>query len=208
MSLATLLALAQQYSPVVRDACIDPDTQGDTPSFLCQTVAELTGRPRVAQAADLLIATPGKILLVIVLAWVTVRILRRWIDRLALRIQHGVPPARLAWVLGRRAGRAAPEPDREQAVRRRQRAQALRGLLRGASAFTVWAIAVFTVLGQVGIELGPLVAGAGVAGIALGFGAQNLVRDFLSGIFMLVEDQYGVGDIIEADGTSGVVESV
>ena len=58
-------------------------------------------------------------------------------------------------------------------------------------------IAVITILGELGINLGPLIAGAGIAGIALGFGAQSLVKDFLAGIFILVEDQYGVGDIID-----------
>src|SRR5207248_1320370 len=59
------------------------------------------------------------------------------------------------------------------------------------------------VLGELGINLAPLIAGAGVLGIALGFGAQTLVRDFLSGFFMLVEDQYGVGDVIDVGGTVG-----
>ncbi len=208
MSAAALVTLAQQYPQRLMDACVGPDNPGDTPSFLCRTVLDLTDRPGLAKATDLLIATPGKIVLVILLAWIASRILRRWIDRLALRIQHGVPPARLASIMGRRTRGVLPEADRAQAARRRQRAQALRGLLRGASNFTVWAIAVLTVLGELGINLGPLVAGAGVAGVAIGFGAQNLVRDFLSGIFMLMEDQYGVGDIIEAGGTSGVVENV
>ncbi|MFN2556441.1 MAG: mechanosensitive ion channel family protein [Nitriliruptorales bacterium] len=208
MPLVTLVALAQQYGPLVREACIDPDIPDDTPSLLCEAVVDLTGQVRLARAADLLIATPGKILIVILLAWLASRFLRRSIDRLALRIQHGVPPGRLAWITGRRPRSPLPEADRDQAARRRQRAQALKGLLRGASNFTVWAVAALTVLGELGINLGPLVAGAGVAGVAIGFGAQNLVRDFLSGIFMLVEDQYGVGDIIEAGGTSGVVENV
>ena len=65
------------------------------------------------------------------------------------------------------------------------------------------------ILGEIGVELGPLIAGAGILGVALGFGSQSLVRDFLSGIFILVEDQFGVGDIVNLDGqTSGVVEAV
>jgi small conductance mechanosensitive channel len=64
------------------------------------------------------------------------------------------------------------------------------------------------VLGELGLNLGPLIAGAGIAGVALGFGAQTLVRDFLAGIFMLVEDQFGVGDVVDVGGVSGVVEGV
>jgi hypothetical protein len=64
------------------------------------------------------------------------------------------------------------------------------------------------VLGQLGLDLGPLVASAGVIGVALGLGAQTIVRDVLSGIFMLVEDQYGVGDEINVLDVEGVVENV
>ena len=86
-------------------------------------------------------------------------------------------------------------------------------VLHSIAAFAVWSIAVITILGELGINLGPLIAGAGIAGVALGFGAQSLVKDFLAGIFILVEDQYGVGDIIdvgELSGTpvTGTVESV
>ena len=64
------------------------------------------------------------------------------------------------------------------------------------------------ILGELGVNLGPLIAGAGIAGVALGFGAQSLVKDFLSGIFMLVEDQYGVGDVIDVGEATGTVEAV
>ena len=63
-------------------------------------------------------------------------------------------------------------------------------------------------LGEFDINLGPLIAGAGILGVAIGFGAQSLVRDLLSGIFMLIEDQYGVGDVIDAGDATGTVESV
>ena len=63
-------------------------------------------------------------------------------------------------------------------------------------------------LGEFDINLGPLIAGAGIVGVAVGFGAQSLVRDLLSGIFMLIEDQYGVGDVIDVGDAIGTVESV
>jgi moderate conductance mechanosensitive channel len=73
----------------------------------------------------------------------------------------------------------------------------------------IYATALFMILGEVGIELGPLLAGAGIIGVALGFGSQSLVKDFLSGVFILIEDQFGVGDIVNLDGeTSGTVEAV
>ena len=64
------------------------------------------------------------------------------------------------------------------------------------------------VLGELGVELAPLIASAGIAGMALGFGAQNLVKDFIAGLFMLLEDQYGVGDIVDVGEASGTVEAV
>jgi small-conductance mechanosensitive channel len=73
---------------------------------------------------------------------------------------------------------------------------------------TVWLIAIFMILSEFGFNLGPLIASAGVLGVALGLGAQTLVRDILSGIFMLVEDQYGVGDQVNVLDVVGVVETV
>jgi moderate conductance mechanosensitive channel len=92
--------------------------------------------------------------------------------------------------------------------RRKQRVRALGAILRSAASVTIFSIAGLVILGELGINLGPLLASAGVVGIAIGFGAQNLVRDYLSGIFMLVEDQYGVGDVISVAGATGTVEDV
>jgi len=92
--------------------------------------------------------------------------------------------------------------------RRKQRVRALGAILRSAASVTIFSIAGFVVLGDLGINLAPLLASAGVVGVAIGFGAQNLVRDYLSGIFMLVEDQYGVGDVITVGDATGTVENV
>ena len=94
------------------------------------------------------------------------------------------------------------------AARRAQRAKTIGSLLDSIATFVIWIIAALMVLGELHINIGPLIAGAGIVGIAFGFGAQNLVRDFLSGIFMLIEDQYGVGDIIDAGPATGTVESI
>ena len=92
--------------------------------------------------------------------------------------------------------------------RRSQRVQALGAILRSAASVTIFAIAGFIILGDLGINLAPLLASAGVVGVAIGFGAQSLVKDYLSGIFMLVEDQYGVGDVISIGDATGTVENV
>jgi small-conductance mechanosensitive channel len=92
--------------------------------------------------------------------------------------------------------------------RRHQRVHALGSILRSAASITVFAIAGTVILGDLGINLAPLLASAGVVGVAIGFGAQNLVRDYLTGIFMLLEDQYGVGDVISVGDATGTVETM
>jgi moderate conductance mechanosensitive channel len=92
--------------------------------------------------------------------------------------------------------------------RRRQRAETIGSVLRNLASVAIFALAGMLVLGELEINLAPIVASAGVVGVAFGFGAQNLVRDFVSGIFMILEDQYGVGDVIDLGEVSGTVEAV
>ncbi|WUW36815.1 mechanosensitive ion channel family protein [Streptomyces sp. NBC_01462] len=92
--------------------------------------------------------------------------------------------------------------------RRRQRSQAIGSVLRSVASFLIMGTAALMVLGTFEINLAPLLASAGVAGVAIGFGARNLVTDFLSGVFMILEDQYGVGDTIDAGVASGEVIEV
>jgi len=119
---------------------------------------------------------------------------------------------------GARARDAASQSEFEAAAeraeralideRRKQRVRALGSILRSAASVTIFTIAGVAILGELGINLAPLLASAGVVGIAVGFGAQNMVRDYLSGIFMLLEDQYGVGDVITVGNATGTVETV
>ncbi|MGW4228107.1 mechanosensitive ion channel family protein [Streptomyces sp. NPDC004980] len=94
------------------------------------------------------------------------------------------------------------------AERRRQRSEAIGSVLRSVTSFLILGTAALMILGAFQINLAPLLASAGVAGVALGFGARNLVTDFLSGVFMILEDQYGVGDQIDAGVASGEVIEV
>lgn len=113
--------------------------------------------------------------------------------------------------VGAAPGTAEFAADMEHALvdeRRHQRVRALGSILRSAASIAIFGIAGVVILGDLGINLAPLLASAGVVGIAIGFGAQNLVRDYLSGIFMLLEDQYGVGDSITVGEASGTVETV
>ncbi|HYN56246.1 MAG TPA: mechanosensitive ion channel family protein [Motilibacterales bacterium] len=92
--------------------------------------------------------------------------------------------------------------------RREQRARAVGQLLRNTLALVIWGTASLLVLTELGVNITPLLASAGVVGVALGFGAQTLVKDYLSGFFMIVEDQYGVGDLVDVGPVVGTVEEV
>ena len=91
---------------------------------------------------------------------------------------------------------------------REQRAVTLAGIFKGVSKIIIVLVAGLTILGILGINTAPLIAGAGVAGLAISFGAQNLIRDFISGFFILLENQYRVGDVVRAAGVSGQVEDM
>lgn len=94
------------------------------------------------------------------------------------------------------------------AERAETRSDTITGVLLAITRVAVWSMAVLLILGEFGFDLAPLIAGAGIVGLAVGFGAQGLVADVVSGLFMLVEDQYGVGDWVDLGEATGVVEHV
>jgi moderate conductance mechanosensitive channel len=99
-------------------------------------------------------------------------------------------------------------PLRESSPRMEQRAETLAGVAISMVRIVVWSVALLLVLEEFGLNLGPLLAGASIVGVAVGFGAQSLVKDFFSGFFILVEDQYAVGDVITIADQSGTVEEI
>ena len=181
-------------------------TCGDDDSFICEQVFRWTGSEAWAEAADKLLDTPARILLIVLIALVVNRLVRRAIKRLVARIADPAAHEKLQNL--RRRAAASLLDTGSYSLRSSARAQTLGLVLRSVASAVIWAIAATMVLGELGINLGPLIAGAGIAGVAIGFGAQTLVKDFLSGIFMLVEDQYGVGDIIDVGEATGTVEAV
>lgn len=110
--------------------------------------------------------------------------------------------------LGARARRILARASGLSAERHRQRVETLGSLLRNVVDIVLLVVVVLTVLAIFGVPMGPLIASAGVGGVALGFGAQSLVKDYLSGIFMLAEDQFGVGDLVKIGDLSGTVQEV
>jgi small conductance mechanosensitive channel len=95
-----------------------------------------------------------------------------------------------------------------RATRMAQRAQAIGTLLTSVVSLLIWINALLVILELIGINITPLLASAGVVGVALAFGAQTLVKDYLAGIFLIIEDQYGVGDVVQFDAVTGVIEEV
>ncbi|GAB3192272.1 mechanosensitive ion channel [Geodermatophilus arenarius] len=183
-----------------------PDCVSD-PTTLCAKVYELSGIDWLANNAEALIEKPAKILLVVVMAAVVRLLLHRAIRRLTDRTATGSMPTILR-PLRNRAAAGGGDPLEQVAARRTQRAEAIGSVLRSFASFVVMGIAVVLVLGELGINLAPIVASAGVVGVALGFGAQNLIKDFIAGIGIILEDQYGVGDVVDLGEASGTVEAV
>ncbi len=142
------------------------------------------------------------VVVAVVIWWVLRRIIRRvTVD--AVRRASKDRPASL-----RRPDHTAELSEVLMGQRREQRAQALGQLLSSIMTFVVFGIALLIVMTELGIDIAPLLASAGVVGVALGFGAQTLVKDFLSGIFLVMEDQYGPGDVVDLGAAVGTVEEV
>lgn len=151
-------------------------------------------------AWDWFIATPGAILLIIAIGLAARWLASRTIDRLIERTISSIDDARI------KADKAPANPVASD--RHRQRARTMGSLLKSIVTGLILAVVVMMVLSKVGIDIAPIIASAGIVGVALGFGAQNLVKDFLSGVFMILEDQYGVGDTVDLGEASGTVEAV
>jgi small conductance mechanosensitive channel len=198
---AVLLSLAAVTVDRMTDVC------GEDPSFICREVLERTDDRGLAELADMLLGTTLAVIAILLAALLLNRIVSRSIKRALRTLHNGAVRERLG-ALRRRAPAALLETD-EVSLRAEQRIEALTSVLRSISTAVIFAIAGVMILGEIGLNLAPLLAGAGIVGLAFGFGAQSLVKDFLSGLFILVEDQFGVGDIVDLDQeTSGTVEAV
>lgn len=157
------------------------------------------------------ISGPALHSLIAVLAGVVVLALARWLITRTVRsvVAGGSTVRRTArGLLSRKAGRWVAEPDPLAVARRAQRAETVGSVLRSTAALILGIVVVTAVANINSWNLGPVLASAGVVGVALGFGAQTLVKDFLAGLFMLIEDQYGVGDVVDLGEATGTVEAI
>ena len=146
----------------------------------------------VRNALDWISGTPLRVVVILISAMTTQAFGTRAIERAMNRLA---------------TADLVPGP-RNIVARQKERARTIGGVLSSTIKTIIWVVAAAMALGEFGFNLGPLIASAGILGVAIGLGAQTLVRDVLSGVFMLVEDQYGVGDEVDVLDVQGVVEKV
>lgn len=194
------------------DVC---DAQMD---ILCDWVLDVTNNEQLAESIDWLVERPLKVLFIFLVAfvvnWLVRRAIRGGVDRMVrdreakrvAREAQGVADGRFAT----QSQKAIVKTEQLQASadRSKQNAATLGSVLESTATVVIFSIAALIALGEFDINLAPLIAGAGVIGIALGFGAQTVVRDFLAGTFMIIEDQYGVGDFVDLGDAEGIVEGI
>ncbi|MEV0146390.1 MULTISPECIES: mechanosensitive ion channel family protein [unclassified Nonomuraea] len=172
--------------------------KGDT--VICSTLAGLFKGAVWAP----LVASAITIVLILILAFVIRNVAHRLITRVVTRAATGGS----LMTKFRRNGVGSESIDVLLHERRKQRAETMGSVLKHVASIVILGTAVLTVLDRLTIPIAPLLTSVGILGVAIGFGAQELVKDFIAGMFMLLEDQYGVGDVIDAGAAVGTVEAV
>lgn len=139
---------------------------------------------------ELILLTCARIMIILFLAWLGMIVLKNGLSRLEQRLLKQT--------------KTSGEPPSES----EKRIETLIRLVRQAAFILIWVTIVLIILKQVGVDIAPVLASAGIVGLAVGFGAQNLVRDFISGFFFILENQVRVGDVAIVNGTGGLVEKI
>jgi len=191
---------------LVQNAPLDCNAIQEGSRTVCRVLSGLlpTALDPLVETTSTFLPAILKIALIFAMAFVANRLIRRIIRRFVNNVKEQGLQRLSAF---RRGPLAATGPiDLQRAT---MRTETVGAVLRSVSTAVIGTLAVVAALGQIGFEVAPLIAGAGIVGVALAFGAQSLVKDFLSGIFILLEDQYGVGDIIDlGEGQSPIVGTV
>jgi small conductance mechanosensitive channel len=156
---------------------------------------------------EVLLTRSLKVAAVLVVAFAMNRLARWMVRRLVRSLQQQQVQQRLASIRAK-TPRALRSTEPLPSLRRSQRADAIGALVRNLSSVVIWLVASAWILQILGVQLGPLVAGAGFVGLAIAISTQQMVTDFLAGIAMLLEDEYGVGDVIDVGPATGEVERV
>ncbi|MCP4221902.1 MAG: mechanosensitive ion channel family protein [Actinomycetia bacterium] len=167
----------------------------DEGEFICEWVYDWTNSEFLAGASNWLVGKPLEVIAILVGAYLLNRFIRRSIHGLSSRLGDAA------------VGDSPFLPDGGN-DRTKRRLTSISTLLRSATSAIVYSVAAIMILDLLGISVAPLLASAGIAGVAIGFGAQRLVEDVITGLFMLIEDQFGVGDQIDVDMVHGTVEGL
>jgi len=146
--------------------------------------------PFLAQKFMAILETSLRILLIALVGYVAIRALKFGMEKL----EHVL----LTW----------REREDKERIANEKRVKTLTGMLRTICLTLVWVVVIVMSLDQIGLDITPILAGAGIVGLAVGFGAQNLVRDIINGFFMILENQVRVGDVALVNGTGGLVEAI
>ncbi len=175
--------------------------------FVCEWVLQRTDNEVLSNFVGTIVPDVLRVIVIFAVAWLINRVLRRLIKRIVRRM---IDEEEGPFTALRKAGPlGSSQPVNPQ--RAVMRTETVGAVLRSVSTLVVWVVAILVAVGSLDsldINLGPLIASAGIVGVALGFGAQSLVKDFLTGTFMLLEDQYGIGDIVNLGPATGVVEQI
>lgn len=139
---------------------------------------------------DTIIKTGLRVSMILIFAWVAMKLLQKTLQRLE---QH----------LTKKSEEEGEPPSESQ-----KRIETIVRLIKQACLLALWLTVGLVILKEFGVEIGPIIASAGVVGLAVGFGAQNLVRDIISGFFIILENQIRVGDVAIVNGTGGLVEKI
>ncbi|HVU71518.1 MAG TPA: mechanosensitive ion channel domain-containing protein [Mycobacteriales bacterium] len=180
----------------------ETDACGSSPTSFCLHVLHITGSKWLAGGSEIILRL-FHILIVVIAALV----LRALAGRLIRRTVRSTAEGRVNRQI-ERIGHVVIDMSPAAVARRRARATTIGSVLSSITNVVISTIAAIIIVGELGINLAPIIASAGIVGVAVGFGAQNLVKDFLSGLFLVLEDQYGVGDHVKIGDVEGVVETV
>ncbi|HJM29364.1 MAG: mechanosensitive ion channel family protein [Acidimicrobiales bacterium] len=186
----------------LNDAC------GNDPGQICEWVFDASGNKTLSSIIGWAVDKPLTIIIVLLVGFIGSRLMRKTITHFGERLtdeRQSRALAQLQKIKGKvKAGKVVR--DEQSELRTKARTETLTSVLSSITNLAIWTVVALMALGEIGVNLGPLIAGAGIVGVAVGFGAQSIVKDFLSGMFMLVEDQYGVGDSVDVGIASGTVE--
>lgn len=204
---ATTTSLPNPAADAINSLSNLDEACGSDKSWACRWIYDWTGSDTWAGVADWVLAKPLAIALIVLFAVLASRIARWMIKRTMHRISDPGNQEHLKRLRKRTPG-ALLRTD-EWNLRTEARVHTLTAVFRSLATAFIWFVAVVWILGIVGLDFGPLIAGAGIAGIALGFGTQTMVKDFIAGFFLVVEDQFGVGDVVDlGENAKGTVEQV